>query len=232
MRLPFLRSLFRVGAVLLVVLAVYEAWVFWRVWRFARHNPERTSFMELRLAELRENDPGAELRQKWVRYGQISPALKRAVLAAEDIRFLRHDGFDWEGIENALEKNLRSGRIVAGGSTVSQQLAKNLFLSDGRTPWRKAQEALITLMLEATLSKRRILELYLNVIEWGRGVFGAQAASRHYFGAPAATLSAEQAARLAAMIPNPRYYDQNRNARELDRRTRLILARMRYVRVP
>ncbi|MBI5444968.1 MAG: monofunctional biosynthetic peptidoglycan transglycosylase [Deltaproteobacteria bacterium] len=229
---PSPRTILRAGALLLAALALYEAWTFYRVWRWVDRNPERTSFMELRLSQLRRESPEAELRQKWVRYGQIAPSLKRAVLAAEDIRFLRHDGFDWEGIEDALEKNLRSGRIVAGGSTVSQQLAKNLFLSDGRTPWRKAQEAVITLMLETTMSKRRILEIYLNVIEWGQGIFGAQAASNHYFGLAAAHLSPEQAARLAAMIPNPRYYDENRNARELNRRTRLILARMRHVRVP
>jgi len=153
-------------------------------------------------------------------------------VAAEDIKFLRHEGFDWEGIEEALEKNIRKGRIVAGGSTISQQLAKNLFLSGSRTPWRKVQEAVITLMLERVMTKRRILEIYLNVIEWGNGVFGAQAAARHYYDTNAADLGPEQAAMLAAMIPNPRYYDTRRGGRRLERRAAAILARMPWVRVP
>ena len=138
----------------------------------------------------------------------------------------RSEGFDWEGIQRAIEKNQRKGRVVAGGSTISQQLAKNLFLSPAKTPWRKAEEALITLMLEATWDKQRIFEVYLNVIEWGNGVFGAEAAARHYYGIPAARLAPEQAARLAGMVPNPRFYDRNRNAPGLSRKTAIILARM------
>jgi len=121
---------------------------------------------------------------------------------------------------------------VAGGSTISQQLAKNLFLSGKRTPWRKGEEAIITFMLEEMMSKRRIFEIYLNVIEWGDGVFGAEAAARHYFHKPASALTASEAARLAAMVPNPRYYDAHRSTRYLERRTRIITRRMNYVRPP
>jgi monofunctional biosynthetic peptidoglycan transglycosylase len=188
--------------------------------------------MEARLETLQEKNPDAELRHRWVTYGQISPNLKRAVVAAEDYKFLDHEGFDWEGIQNAYAKNLRKGKIVAGGSTISQQLAKNLFLSNRRTPWRKAQEAVITLMLEGTMSKRRILEIYLNVIEWGNGVFGAAAASRYFFRTSVADLSPEQAAMLAGMIPNPRYFDAHRSDRRLRQRIDSILSRMRYARVP
>src|SRR5215813_1764628 len=162
----------------------------------------------------------------------ISPALKRAMIAAEDARFVEHEGFDWEGIQSAMDRNYRKGRVVAGGSTITQQLAKNLFLSSQRSYWRKAQEAVITLMLEALLDKRRIFELYLNVIELGDGVFGAEAASRHYFGISAADLDASQAARLAAMAPNPRYYERHPDARGLARKIPIIMARMPSAELP
>jgi monofunctional biosynthetic peptidoglycan transglycosylase len=163
---------------------------------------------------------------------RISNNLKRAVIAAEDARFVDHEGFDWEGIQKAMEKNEKKGKIVAGGSTISQQLAKNLFLSSKRTPWRKAEETLITVMLEKLMDKRRILEIYLNVIEWGEMVFGCEAAAHHYFGVSAAQLSAEQAAKLAAMVPNPRLYDRNRFAPGLLRKTSIILARMNSAELP
>ncbi len=165
-------------------------------------------------------------------YSRISANLKRAVVVAEDSRFVDHDGFDWEAIEKAREKNARRGRIVAGGSTISQQLAKNLFLSAARTPWRKGEEALITVMIEHVMDKRRILEMYLNVIEWGEATFGAEAAARHYFGVGAASLSPEAAARLAAMIPNPRFYERHRSTRWLERHTQTILARMPQAELP
>jgi monofunctional glycosyltransferase len=180
-----------------------------RVWWWRDHNPGTTAFMSQRLERLREKNPGAKLAQAWVPYDRISAQLKRAIVAAEDSRFVDHEGFDWDAIEKAREKNRRKGRVVAGGSTISQQLAKNLFLSGERTPWRKGQEALITVMIEHMMDKRRILEIYLNVIEWGDGVFGAEAAARHYFGVGAASLNAEEAARLASMVPNPRFYDRN-----------------------
>lgn len=217
---------------LVAFILLYQVWIFLHIWWWVDHNPDSSAFMEDRLEVLQEKNPDAELRHKWVPYKRISLNLKRAVIAAEDAKFTDHEGFDWEGIQKAYEKNLKKGRIVAGGSTISQQLAKNLFLSTKRTPWRKLEEAVITLMLEKMMSKRRIFEIYLNVIEWGNGVFGAEAAARHYYKTSAAGLGAEAAARLAAMIPNPRYYDKHRGARGLARKTGIILARMRYADVP
>jgi len=137
--------------------------------------------MDARLAVMQAKYPEAKLKHRWVPYDKISNNLKRAVIASEDAKFLQHKGFDWEGIRIAIEKNLKKGKFVAGGSTISQQLAKNLFLSSDRTIFRKLEEVVITLMLESMLSKRRIYEIYLNVIEWGNGVFGAEAAARHYY---------------------------------------------------
>ena len=184
------------------------------------------------MEDLQSKNPHVELKHIWVPYSRISPQLKRALIAAEDAKFLEHEGFDWEGIEQAYEKNIRKGKIVAGGSTISQQLAKNLFLSSNRTPWRKAEEALITMMLEFTMDKKRILEIYLNTIEWGNGIFGAEAAARHYYGVSAAELSSEQAARLAAMVPKPRFYDRHRNTSWLNSRSEIILERMNTVEAP
>jgi monofunctional biosynthetic peptidoglycan transglycosylase len=206
----------------------YLGWVVW--WRYV--DPGQTSFMAMRLDVLREKNPGAELRHRWVPYAKISVQLKRAVIAAEDDKFIDHEGFDWEGIQKALEKNQKKGKVVAGGSTISQQLAKNLFLSGDKTPWRKAQEALITVWLELLWDKRRILEVYLNVVEWGEGVFGAEAAAQRYFGTGAARLSAEQAARLAVMLPAPRKFEKNPGSAYLDRRAQLILARMQHSVIP
>ena len=188
--------------------------------------------METRLEAIQDKNPSAELKYQWVDYAKISNNLKRAVIASEDSKFVDHEGFDWEGIEKAYEKNLKKGKLVAGGSTISQQLAKNLFLSSKRTPWRKGEEVVITVMLEKMLSKQRILEIYLNVIEWGNGVFGAEAAARHYFKTSAAGLNRQQAAKLAAMVPNPRFYDDHRNTRYLNRRTATIQARMRMSELP
>ncbi|MBP6708936.1 MAG: monofunctional biosynthetic peptidoglycan transglycosylase [Candidatus Accumulibacter sp.] len=214
------------------LLLLYQCWLFgWVLW-WNWVNPDTTRFMSLRLEALQVNDPQAKLRQQWVDYERISTHLKRAIIAAEDAKFVDHEGFDWDGIQQAIEKNQRKGRVVAGGSTISQQLAKNLFLTPARTPWRKAEEAIITLMLETIWSKQRILEVYLNVIEWGNGVFGAEAAARHYYGVPAAQLAPEQAARLAGMVPNPRFYDRQRNAPGLARKTAIILARMRSADLP
>ena len=217
---------------LLLLIVLYQLWIFLHICWWVQHNPDSSAFMRDRLELLQEDKPGAELRHQWVPYNQISIHLKRAVIAAEDSRFVEHEGFDWDGIQKAYEKNLKKGRIVAGGSTISQQLSKNLFLSTRRTPWRKLEEAMITLMLEKMMSKRRIYEIYLNVIEWGNGVFGAEAASRYYFHTPAKGLTPVQAAKLAAMVPNPRYYDSHRNARGLLKKTGIIQARMNAVVVP
>ncbi|MFB0824115.1 monofunctional biosynthetic peptidoglycan transglycosylase [Chromobacterium violaceum] len=226
------RILFKILAALVAAFLLYNLWVLGHIIYWRDHNPGASSFMNEQLARLQQDDPEAELRHKWVPYDKISPNLKRALIASEDARFVDHEGFDWDGIEAAFEKNLKKGKIVAGGSTISQQLAKNLFLSSGKTPWRKLEEALITVMLETVLDKRRIYEIYLNVIEWGNGVFGAEAASRYYFCTGASRLSSSQAAKLAAMVPNPRYYDEHRNAPGLARKTRIIQRRMAYVELP
>ena len=216
----------------LLLLIVYQLWIFIHICWWINFNPSTSAFMEDRLELLQEKNPNAELKHRWVSYKNISPNLKRALIAAEDAKFVDHEGFDWEGIEKAYEKNLKKGKVVAGGSTISQQLAKNLFLSTKRTPWRKLEEAMITVMLESTMSKRRIFEIYLNVIEWGNGIFGAEAAARHYFGTSAKNLSSEQAAKLAAMVPNPRYYDKHQSAQGLNRKTGIILHRMNSAVIP
>ena len=225
-------KLWRGFVIFLGLLLLYQVWIFGHILWWIKFNPSSSSFMDTRLEKMQDKNPDAELRHRWVPYAKISNNLKRALIAAEDAKFVDHEGFDWEGIQKAYEKNLKKGKVVAGGSTISQQLAKNLFLSTQRTPWRKAQEAVITVMLEAVMDKRRIFEIYLNVIEWGNGVFGAEAAARHYYGVGAAQLSAEQAARLAAMVPNPRYYDGHRETSGLQRRTGIILARMNYAEIP
>jgi len=229
----FLWSLaWRVLAVLFGLLLLYQLWFAAHIWWWTNHNPSSSSFMQHRLQIMQDKNPKAGLHHKWVPYAWISGNLKHALIAAEDAKFVDHEGFDWDGIEKAYEKNLKKGRIVAGGSTISQQLAKNLFLSTRRTPWRKAEEALITVMLEHTMDKRRIFEIYLNVIEWGNGIFGAEAAARHYFHVSAARLTPWQAAKLAAMVPNPRYYDAHRQAPGLMRKTAIVLRRMDAADIP
>ena len=223
--------LIALGALVAVVLGV-QGWFFVQVGWWVNHDPQTTAFMRARLAELRGKDPKAVLRQTWVAYGRISPDLKRAVVAAEDAKFVDHEGFDWESIQKAFEKNDRKGRVVAGGSTISQQLAKNLFLSGSRSWLRKGQEAVITWMLETVMSKRRILEIYLNVAEWGTGVFGAEAAARHHFGVSAAALAPEQAAFLAAILPAPRRYDRSHATRFIAKRTEILLSRMPGAQIP
>ena len=218
------------AAVLLVVL--YQLWIFAHVLWWIDHNPSSSAFMDAGLMRLQDKNPDAELRHKWVPYGRISPHLKRAIVAAEDSKFLNHEGFDIEGIQHAVEKNIKKGKLVAGGSTISQQLAKNLFLSGNRSFIRKGQEAIITLMIESTWSKRRILEVYLNVIEWGNGVYGAEAAARRYYKASAARLNARQAAQMAAMVPNPHWYETNRSSRKYQRRVNTIARYMRHTQIP
>jgi monofunctional biosynthetic peptidoglycan transglycosylase len=226
------RWLWRGALVALVLVAYMQIGYFTAVVWWKYFNPSNTAFMEAGLVRLQQRNPDAELRYKWVNYDHISINLKRAVVAAEDSRFLEHEGFDWEGMQKAMEKNLKKGRIVAGGSTISQQLAKNLFLSSSRNPLRKIQEAVITVMIEQVWGKRRILEVYVNVIEWGNGIYGAEAAARRYFKTSAAALGPSQAALMAAMIPNPRYYETHRSARGLLYRQGIISARMWQVSVP
>ena len=206
----------------------FLGWVL--VWRVTEPGP--TQFMKIRLAELQQKHPGAKLQQQWVPYAQISTDLKRALVAAEDSKFMQHHGFDFDGIQKALERNEKRGRIAAGGSTITQQLAKNLFLWPEKSLLRKGQEAVITLMIETTWSKRRILEVYMNEIEWGTGIFGAEAASRHYFGIPASALNDYQSAMLASMVPSPQYYDRKGETEGLLRQTDVILERMNKVAIP
>ncbi len=221
-----------------LILLVAGLGCLWLVWLTAwvlywgQFNPGTTRFMEIRLDELRQTQPDARLQQSWVPYERISLHLKRAIIAAEDAKFVDLVGFDWDGIQKAIEKNQKKGRYVAGGSTISQQLAKNLFLTPTKSYFRKAEEAVITLLLEQFWSKRRIFEVYLNVIEWGNGVFGAEAAARHYYAQSAAQLGPEAAAKLAGMVPNPRYYDRHRGAPGLARKAAIILARMPAAEIP
>jgi monofunctional biosynthetic peptidoglycan transglycosylase len=188
--------------------------------------------MERRLEHLQEKDEKATLRHQWINYNQISIHIKQAVIAAEDAKFIDHEGFDWEGIEKAYEKNKRHKKVVAGGSTISQQLAKNLFLSNKRSLLRKAEEAIITVMIEKIMSKRRILELYLNIIEWGSNIYGVEAASRYYFNMSALSLESSDASELAARIPNPRFYQTNNDSRNLEIRKKIIESRMQGIVIP
>jgi monofunctional biosynthetic peptidoglycan transglycosylase len=216
---------------LLIVLLV-QLYFFLMVCWYAMVNPRMTNMMSDQLSVLREKNPKATLQQQWVPYAKISANLKRAVIASEDANFNDHDGVDWEALQKAYEKNNRKHKVVGGGSTITQQLAKNLFLSGSRSYIRKGQELIIAFMLETVMSKERILEIYLNVVEYGRGIFGAEAAARHYFRTSAAGLSPTQAARLAVMLPNPRFYDRNRDSNYLARRTNLIVNRMNSAELP
>jgi monofunctional biosynthetic peptidoglycan transglycosylase len=208
-----------------IAVALVAALQFWYLghivwWKY--NPPTSTAFMRAQLAVLRQQDPEARLAYQWVPYDRISPALKRAVITAEDAKFTEHEGVDWEAIEKAHERNQRSGKRVLGGSTITMQLAKNLFLSGERSYLRKGQELIIAYMLEAVLSKDRILEIYLNVAEWGIGVFGCEAGARKHFGVSAARLSPAQAARMAAMLPRPRFYARHPGHPMLARRAAAI----------
>ena len=190
----------KIASVLFLLFFFYQLWILLHIILWTVINPGESAFMETRLEHLQEKDEKATLRHQWVNYNQISINIKQAVIAAEDAKFIDHEGFDWEGIEKAYEKNKRRKKIVAGGSTISQQLAKNLFLSNQRTPWRKADETIITLMLETILSKQRILEIYLNVIEWGNNVYGIEAASLRYFSSHAKDLNSFQSAHIIYFV--------------------------------
>ena len=210
----------------LIVVLLVQLYFFLMVCWYSQFNPRQTNMMSDQLAVLREKNPKAELKYEWVAYNRISPNLKRAIIASEDANFADHDGVDWEALQQAYERNNRRHKVVGGGSTITQQLAKNLFLSGSRSYLRKGQELIIAFMLELVLSKERILELYINVAEYGRGIFGVEAAARYYYRTSAAALGPSQAARLAVMLPNPRYYDKHRDTGYLARRTNLIVRRM------
>ncbi len=223
-----------VAAVLLLQLWFFGWVLFWK-WHdpgltaFMRHDMERPALPPQRGQAPR---PDRVPQRIWVDYAHISPDLKRAVITSEDARFLSHDGVDWEAMQKAYEDNRRHGRATRGGSTISQQLAKNLFLTARRSYLRKAQEVIIAFMIEATWDKRRILEVYLNVVEWGDGLFGAEAGARHYFGISAAALDADQAARMAAMLPSPKFFDHHRDAAFLVQRAASIRRYSSYAQIP
>jgi monofunctional glycosyltransferase len=214
-------------ALILAAAAVAAAVLFWAtlpdVRPLATQWPRTTSFMERRKAKLVREGQRPVLDWRPVPLSRISPELRRAVVVAEDARFWEHEGVDWEALRGALEKNFEKGDVKVGGSTITQQLAKNLYLSPARTPWRKLRELIIARRLEKELTKKRILELYLNVIEFGPRTFGVEAASRKYLGKSAADLDREQAATLAAVIPSPRIYDPVRHPDRVARRARRIL---------
>jgi monofunctional glycosyltransferase len=188
--------------------------------------PTTTAFMERRRASLAQSGLSTRLEYRPVPLSRISPAIQRAAVVAEDARFWEHNGVDWEAIRTAALHDWDRGRISHGGSTITQQLAKNLYLSPARTPWRKLREIAIAHRLENELSKRRILELYLNVVEFGPRTYGAEAAAKRYFGRPAAAISPSEAATLVAMIPSPRIYDPLRHPRRVERRAERIRRRM------
>lgn len=217
---------------ILLIIVVYHLWVIACILWWKYQPPHSTAFMREQLAILQDKNPDVQLQYNWVNYDDISQSLKMAIVAAEDAKFLQHSGFDWEGLKYAYEKNKRRGRIVAGGSTISQQLAKNLFLSSDRSVFRKAEEAIITLLLELLLNKERILELYLNVIEWGSGIFGAQAAAQYYFHVPANALSSAQSAQLAAMVTRPRFYQKALQHPGLKKKKAILLQRMSASQIP
>ncbi len=183
--------------------------------------PIPTAFMKYRQAEWAEQNQDMEITQKWVPMSQISPNIIKAVLIGEDDKFWNHDGFDVKGMEQALERTLKKGKM-AGGSTISQQLSKNLYLSPSKNPVRKIKEAIITWRIEKSLSKRRILEIYLNVAEWGDGIFGIEAAARHYYHKSAKNLSGIEAAHLAAVLPNPIRFNPTGDQKYVKNRSRII----------
>ena len=235
----------------IVGICAYEAIILLRVYWLRNSNPSSTSLIDTRVNEARSKGQRPRREQIWVPLERISPNLQRAVLAGEDTNFVSHRGFDYEAIQKAWEQAQREAAREAkregedddwlptlpefkrGGSTISQQLAKNLYLSSQRSFIRKGQEAIVTIMLERMLTKRRILEIYLNVIEWGDGIYGAEAAAQRYFRKPASSLSATEAAYLSAMIPNPRtVFNPQNNPRRVARRQRIILRGMPYVKLP
>jgi monofunctional glycosyltransferase len=216
-----------------VVSILYQGWILFSVFRFKSSNPASTALMDQRASQARDKGEEVKRVQTWVPYERISPSLVRAVLAGEDSRFFDHAGFDWEEMRKAIEEDWNRGEFRRGASTITQQLAKNLFLSTSKNPLRKLHEALITKEMEWILGKRRILEIYLNVIEWGDGVYGAEAASRAYFNTSAAAVSADQAAFLSAIIPSPNgAFNPATHRRRVERRKGLIERLMRHVVVP
>jgi len=219
----------RLVCLLSVLLAGFIAFqfVYPDVSQLKKTNPKKTAMMEFREEQWQSEGKKYKINQKWVPLRAVSPYLVKAVLISEDDKFWKHEGFDYEAIQKAIEKDIKSKKLKLGGSTISQQLAKNLYLSPSKNPVRKIREAIITWRMERELSKKRILELYLNVAEWGdRGIFGAEAAARHYYGKPASALGPEEAARLAAVLPNPRKFNPLGAQKYVLRRSNLIYSIM------
>lgn len=191
----------------LLLLNIFSAFVFPDVAKLQRNNPGKTAFMKYRQEEWRKQGKKGKIRYRWIPLGQISPYVIKAVIIAEDDKFWSHEGFDFEAMQKALVKDIKKKKLKAGGSTISQQLAKNLYLSPSKNPVRKIKEAILAWRIEQNLTKKRIIELYLNVAEWGEGLFGIEAAANHYYGKAASLLTAEEAAKLASVLPNPRRFD-------------------------
>jgi monofunctional biosynthetic peptidoglycan transglycosylase len=225
------RSIARISALAGLLLFSYIAYIYLTlpdVRPLAKTNPTTTAFMQLRLDEARAEGRKFSIRHQWVPYSRISPVLKRAVIVTEDAAFFDHDGIDLQEIQASLEKNWEEGQFLRGASTITQQLAKNLYLSPSRNPMRKVTELLITRRLEAALTKQRIFEIYLNMIEWGNGIFGCEAAARAYFGKACTSLDIEEAALMAGAIINPREHSPARPTKRLLRRQQIILRRMQF----
>lgn len=218
----------RTAVVLMSLFLLVQLWIFASLVWWKYQPVERSMFM--RIYEWTYDQP--PIRHEWVDNDRISNHLKRALIAGEDAKFVDHHGFDWAGIQHALMRNEKKGEVVAGGSTISQQLTKNLFLFNTRSYIRKAQEAIATWMMERLWSKKRILEVYVNTVEFGKGIYGAEAASQYYFGKSAANLSRGEAARLAGYLPNPKYYQDHPNDRKMRNRVSRIQRYMGYVRLP
>lgn len=213
---------------LLCLVMLIQIWIFCSLWWWRTHPVETTMFMRSYYFTAAE----PHLYHEWRDYNQISPYFKRAVIASEDQRFMQHHGFDWDGIIHALQRNEDRGKVVGGGSTISQQTAKNLFLYNQRSLLRKGQEASATLMMERMWSKRRILEVYMNSVELGEGIYGVEAAAQHYYGVHASQLSRSQAVRLAAMLPSPRYDQRHPNSPRHRMRERFIQRYLDSVQIP
>ncbi len=219
---------------ILCVLMVVSLWFvvefatlpYWNVGQLKTTNPGDTAFMQEHREEAEQAGKSFRKVQRWIPLSRISKDAVNAVIVSEDGTFWSHGGFDWFEFRESMERNMKEGRAARGASTITQQLVKNLYLSSSKNPLRKLKEWVLTWYMEQRLSKSRILELYLNVIEWGRGIYGIEAASQEYFGKSASTLSREEAARLAAVIPNPRRYRVDKETRYLEHRSQLILSRM------
>jgi monofunctional biosynthetic peptidoglycan transglycosylase len=249
-----MKALGRLLALALLAGLALQLYFLARIALMAVVNPESTAFQRSEVWQVAKNTGALKWRQQWVPYAQVSDHLKRAIIASEDASFIIHDGVDMQALEKAWEKNAKAeqrtaqsisrlaegksktplvkGARIIGGSTITQQLAKNLFLSGERTLLRKGQELLLTLMLESLLSKQRILEIYLNSVEWGEGIFGAEAAAQHYYRKPASRLSPYEAARLAVMLPRPKYFETRPHSGYLASRAQTVTARMNSAELP